>query len=76
MISDFINYGETTETITNKLVSLMNELKLEVNNKYVNELIETHSKPLSNEYLIEKQQLSEIHNEKEEEETAKLSILW
>ena len=38
-----------------------------VNNGDVDELIESHSEPLSNEYLFEQQEFNEIQNESEEE---------
>lgn len=67
MMSDFINFEETPEILTDEIVSVMNELNLDVNKEDVNELIESHSAPLSNEYLIEQQlSNSEIHNESEE----------
>ncbi|CAK9821640.1 Tigger transposable element-derived protein 1, partial [Anthophora retusa] len=72
MMSDFINFEETPETLTDEIFSVMNELNLDVNKEDVNELIESHSAPLSNEYLIEQQlSNSEIHNESEEEEADK-----
>ncbi|XP_017763034.1 PREDICTED: tigger transposable element-derived protein 1-like [Eufriesea mexicana] len=72
MMSDFINFEETPETLTDEIVSVTNELNLDVNKEDVNELIESHSAPLSNEYLIEQQlSNSEMHNESEEEEADK-----
>ena len=52
----------TMKTITNEIVYL----NLDVNNEDVDELIESHSEPLSNEYLFEQQELNEIQNESEE----------
>nr|XP_012146667.1 PREDICTED: tigger transposable element-derived protein 1-like [Megachile rotundata] len=72
MMNDFTNFEEKPETLTNEIVTLMNQLQLDVNKDDVDELIESHSAPLSNEYLIEQQLSStEIHDESEEEEADK-----
>ncbi|GFQ91453.1 hypothetical protein TNCT_129411 [Trichonephila clavata] len=69
---DFINFEETPEIVTNEIVSLMNELNLDITIEDINELIKSHPTLLLNEYLFE-QQLSndEIHNESEEEKASK-----
>nr|XP_012152103.1 PREDICTED: tigger transposable element-derived protein 1-like [Megachile rotundata] len=55
--------GNLAGDLTNEIFILMNQLQLDVNKDDVDELIESHSAPLSNEYLIE-QQLTFTHLDK------------
>lgn len=66
-MSNFINSEENPEIITDDIVRLVNELNLDVNNEDINEFIEFHSIPLSTEYLIEQEELNEIHMESKKE---------
>lgn len=69
MMSDFIDFYETPETITLEIVHLMKDLNLYVNSEDVNEVIESHSEPLSNEYLMDQQgNENDIQIESEEDE--------
>lgn len=46
-------------TITDEMVSTMDNINLNVNNDYINELIQSPSVPLLNEYLIEQQHVND-----------------
>lgn len=68
-VNDFHGFEDTVETLTEKLVSLGNQLQLELEVDDVTELLESHGEELSSEDLIEleKQMIEEVEEEEEPE---------
>lgn len=48
-----MNFEGTPELLTDEKDNVKNEQNMDINKEDVNELIECHSAPISNEYLIE-----------------------
>lgn len=57
------NVEETPENVTTEIVQLMNRADLDVRNEDVDDLIASHSEPLTNDELIEIQDANTINTE-------------
>lgn len=57
------NVEETPENVTTEIVQLMNRADLDVRNEDVDDLIASHSEPLTNDELIEIQDANTTNTE-------------
>jgi CHASE3 domain sensor protein len=68
LITNFEGFQETPEAATKEIIQLMNQLDLEVSTEDVDELIASHSQPMSNEELIAMQEANKAPREDQDDD--------